>query len=286
MSKLRIIIFGGTGNVGTNLTAHLKNKGMLIVAPLRNEVTAPSNTEKLVDYFRMQAPDVVVNCAAMIGLDQCETMQEAATEVNTLFPQRLSYACEELDIRLIQISTENVYACHDFDEPHFEDSPTHPTTHYGLSKLLGEEPVRAYKNGLVLRLPLVFSSDLTNSRLIVNRLVNEIISGKTVRVASDVYNTPMVLTSVVDKVCELILDSHQHDTNLVNLCSNKVVSLSSLIYDIAEALRIPNAIEPVESKFFNSPVEKPRFGGLKSKFIEPLSYEYMISNFLSERIHL
>ena len=286
MSKLRIIIFGATGNVGTALTAHLKNKGMLIITPPRHEVTAPSNTKKLVKFFRIQAPDVVVNCAAIPRIDQCETMREVATEVNTLFPQNLSCACEELEIKLIQISTDNVYACHDFDEPHFEDSPTYPTTHYGLSKLLGEERVRAYRNGLVLRLPLVFSSDLTNNRLIVNRLVNELISGKTIRVASDVYNTPMALTSVADKICEFILDSHQYDTNLVNLCSNKVVSLSSLIYDIAEALRIPKAIVPVEAKFFNSPVEKPRFGGLKSKFIEPLSYEYMISNFLSERIHL
>lgn len=82
-------------------------------------------------------PAVVVNCAGWTAVDDAETHEAEALEVNGHAVAALADACSAAGARLVHISTDYV-----FDgtsrEPYPEDAPTCPLNAYGRTKLAGE----------------------------------------------------------------------------------------------------------------------------------------------------
>ena len=86
------------------------------------------------------APDVVLNCAALTQVDECEERGAEAMRVNGEGPGVLARACAGRAL-LIHISTEYVFPG-DTNEPLDEEAKPAPRSAYGRSKLAGEESVR------------------------------------------------------------------------------------------------------------------------------------------------
>ena len=91
--------------------------------------------------FRAIRPSVIVNTAAMHHVENCEKQPERAYEVNALGAQNLSIVAQELDAKLVHVSTDYV-----FDgskkTPYVESDPAAPLTVYGNTKLAGETFIR------------------------------------------------------------------------------------------------------------------------------------------------
>jgi len=85
--------------------------------------------------------DVVVNAAAWTDVDNAEQHEVEATRVNGLAPQLLAAACAAARARLVQVSTDYVFAG-DASQPYAEDAPVAPRSAYGRSKAAGEAAVR------------------------------------------------------------------------------------------------------------------------------------------------
>ena len=86
--------------------------------------------------------DVVVNAAAWTAVDDAESNEAAAFEVNATGAANLAIACAVHNTKIVHISTDYV-----FDGastvPYREDAPPAPRAAYGRTKAAGEWAVRA-----------------------------------------------------------------------------------------------------------------------------------------------
>lgn len=136
---MRIVIFGGSGQLGYELLKRAKALRFEIFAPVTSEVDIASR-EQVGHLLETLHPDVVINAAAYTNVDLAESEQEKAFRINAEGPGILAQECDRVRSRLIQVSTDYVFDGV-FSRPIGEDDRVSPLGVYGASKLAGEQAV-------------------------------------------------------------------------------------------------------------------------------------------------
>ncbi len=114
-----------------------------VVAALRGRPVLSFGREELdvTDLDRLKAVvkagDVIVNCAGYTRVDDAETDEDEATQVNGVAVGNLARAAREADGTLVTISTDYVFDG-SAETPYAETQQQHPISAYGRSKAAGE----------------------------------------------------------------------------------------------------------------------------------------------------
>ncbi|MFB6850738.1 dTDP-4-dehydrorhamnose reductase [Streptomyces sp. NPDC056373] len=137
---MRWLVTGAGGMLGRDVVEELTNRGENVVGLDRAalDITDPAAVDAAV---RQHRPDLVVNCAAYTAVDDAETDEARALEVNGDGPRLLARSCAAHSARLIHVSTDYVFSGEARTTPYPEDHPTGPRTAYGRTKLAGEQAV-------------------------------------------------------------------------------------------------------------------------------------------------
>ncbi len=110
--------------------------------------------------LRQTKPDILVNCAAYTAVDKAEEspLQNGfCHRINATAAGELATVCAELDIPIIQVSTDYVFGG-DMNRPYVETDPLNPVNFYGYSKMVGEHLVaRKQPQHVILRTSGLFS---------------------------------------------------------------------------------------------------------------------------------
>ena len=97
-----------------------------------------------------QQVDVIVNCAAYTNVDAAESNESLAEKLNAEAPENLAKAAAAVGALLIHISTDYVFGAEPYNKPCREDQQGTPTGVYGLTKLHGEERIKAVGGDFVI----------------------------------------------------------------------------------------------------------------------------------------
>ena len=135
----RWLVTGAGGMLGTDLVAALIAAGEPVTGLDRAGLDV-TDAAAVSDAIARCRPDVVVNCAAWTAVDDAEASEEQALAVNAGGPANLTTACRAFGARLVQVSTDYVFAG-DASRPYAEDDVPAPRTAYGRTKLAGERAV-------------------------------------------------------------------------------------------------------------------------------------------------
>jgi dTDP-4-dehydrorhamnose reductase len=207
-----------------------------------------------------------VNCVARTGLKACEDDTETAFQVNTVFAQKLCAVTKMLGVDHFQFGTEYAFACDTEGKTYAEDDTNAPSTAYGLTKYLGE-PQKSDTSSFTLRLPLLYGP--THDAQIVGAMLTKLRNGETVRVADDVYSTPVCSIDVAKFLGDAIC-SEARLPSLVHLGSEQLLSLFETVHAFAAHLECTENLLPAKSNDFVPDGSKPRFGGLVSSHVAAL----------------
>lgn len=153
---MRILLLGGTGQVGTEIRALASAGSIEVAAPDLAELDL-TDTSALTKAVRAGPWDAVINAAAYTDVDRAESEEPVAFAVNGDAPSRLAAETERRGIPLIHISTDYVFDGRK-GEPYVEHDRTSPLNAYGRTKLAGEQGVLAAgPRHIILRTSWVYS---------------------------------------------------------------------------------------------------------------------------------
>jgi dTDP-4-dehydrorhamnose reductase len=140
MRNNSIWITGAGGKIGAELLKSLKadTSNKVVGTDTDVDVTNLDDVMHAIDVYR---PSVIINCASLSDFEYCEKNQVEAFRVNALGARNLASASRKCNAKIIQLSTDDVFA-NENDLKLTEFDTPNPKTVYGKSKLAGENFVR------------------------------------------------------------------------------------------------------------------------------------------------
>ena len=265
---MRILLLGGNGQLGRELRRSLAPLGELVVAT-RDGVDADAaanfdDPTALAAMVRGSGADVVVNAAAYTAVDKAEADADAAFRVNSEAPGAIARACARIDALLVHYSTDDVFDG-SASRPYREDDATAPLGVYGISKLAGEDAIRASgARHAILRTAWVYASHGRNFLLTMLRLANE---RDELRVVADQIGAPTPAAWIADATADLIRRGVAESGTWHLVTSGQVSwhGFASAIMEDAHALglleRMPTVV-PITTAEFPTPARRPAYSVL------------------------
>lgn len=166
----RVVVLGGSGMLARGIQESLSSMNIkhLVIGRSTKPQSFDAASALSSTFFRetFRKGDIVVNC---VGLTKAhidsKSIQStrAAVRVNSLFPNELALAAEEMDFRVIQVATDCVFS--GAQGGYNETSPHDPLDVYGKTKSLGES---TSPNVLHLRCSLIGREVPGKSTLLYN----------------------------------------------------------------------------------------------------------------------
>ncbi len=254
------MVFGAGGMLGRELLATPPPPGLRLTGLTHGQadLAFPDQVARALAQHR---PALVINAAAFSNVDAAETEQAAALAGNAQGPENLARACREQGIPLIHVSTDYVFGGRS-DRPYREDDPPDPVNFYGLSKLRGEEAVRAHcPQHLIVRTAWLFGALARN---FIHLMLELMRTRPLIKVVQDQVGCPTPageLARALLGLASAALEPGQTAWGTYHLCGPLTVSRFHFAQMIWEAARPSLAkelvIEPVGGDFFPSPARRP-----------------------------
>lgn len=222
----------------------------------------------------------IVNCAAWTNVDAAETAGEIVETLNAKAPENLALAMKEVNGLLIHISTDYVFGGDPYNTPCKEDQKGTPTGVYGLTKLHGEQKIKAVGcNYVILRTAWLYSEFGKN---FVKTMLNLTATKPQLKVVFDQVGTPTYAYDLAQAIYTILEDYKKEIFNsqfsIVNYPKSGVFHFSNegvcswfdFTKMIAEYAGNKDCdIQPCHSNEFPSPVKRPAFSVLdKTKIKE------------------
>ena len=185
VKSVKVVVIGSGGRLGGAIARQF-GLNHRVVAFDRKALDL-SRPEIIEDRLLPIEFDLLINTAAITGVDYCEHHQREAYSVNAQGPGQMARICASKGARMVQVSTDYVY---DGSEPgeKSETSPLNPLGAYAKSKLTGELAVQSEEpTALILRTAWIFGPDRPSFiDLILDRASEE----EQVDAITDKYSSP------------------------------------------------------------------------------------------------
>ncbi|GAA2767977.1 dTDP-4-dehydrorhamnose reductase [Streptomyces paradoxus] len=258
---MKWLITGAGGMLGRDVVGELTSRGESVVGLDRAalDITSPEAVDAAV---REHRPGLVVNCAAYTAVDDAETDEARALEINGDGPRLLARACAAHDARMIHVSTDYVFSGEARTTPYPEDHPTGPRTAYGRTKLAGERAVLEELPGAsaIVRTAWLYG---VHGASFVRTMIGLEARRDTLDVVDDQRGQPTWSADVAERIADLgpLLGPRAHGV------FHATGSGEATWYDLAREVfsligADPDRVRPTSSAAFPRPAPRPAYSAL------------------------
>jgi dTDP-4-dehydrorhamnose reductase len=214
------------------------------------------DADAVTGWIETSAPSAVINCAAYTAVDDCETDEQAAMRINGTAVGFLAAACNAVGARLVQISTDYVFAG-DSKRPYREDDPVGPLSAYGRTKLRGEELAVTAHRHLIVRTAWLYGH---GGRNFVDAIRRQIDSGaNTLEVVADQRGSPTYCHDLAGAVLDLI---HSDAEGMLHAVNTGETTWHGFAVAIASSLKAAVEVKQVTTDKVPRPAPRPAYSVL------------------------
>lgn len=262
---MNILVTGANGQLGNEMQIVAKeSKDKYIFTDVCDGYEKLDITD--LDAIRTMVKDndvkCIINCAAWTNVDKAETAGEIVETLNATAPENLAKAMKEVDGLLVHISTDYVFGGDPYNTPCREEQKGTPTGVYGLTKLHGEEKIKAVGGHyIIIRTAWLYSEFGHN---FVKTMLNLTATKPQLKVVFDQAGTPTYAGDLADVIFNIIENrKFKGNDGIYHFSNEGVCSWYDFTKKIAELAGNNDCdIEPCHSTEFPSPVKRPAYSVL------------------------
>jgi dTDP-4-dehydrorhamnose reductase len=254
----RWLVTGAAGLLGTDLVAALERGGHSVTGLGRSGLDV-TDADAVADAVARYRPDVVVNCAAWTAVDDAEAAEEQALAVNAAGAAHLAAACDQAGARLVQVSTDYVFAGTGA-RPYAEYDAPAPRTAYGRTKLAGERAVldRLPRAGYIVRTAWLYGA---HGPCFPRTMIAREGQQRTVDVVDDQYGQPTWAADVAGQI--IALADSAAKPGIYHATSSGRTTWFGLAREIFLLLGAdPDRVRPIPSGALSRPAPRPAYSVL------------------------
>ena len=206
----------------------------------------------------------IVNCAAWTNVDGAEVPEkyDLVEMLNAKAPENLAIAMKEVGGVLVHISTDYVFGGDPYNTPCREEQKGTPTGVYGLTKLHGEQKIKATGvDYVIFRTAWLYSEFGKNFVKTMHYLTA---SKPNLKVVFDQVGTPTYAYDLAKAIVDVITQrKYKGNTGIYHFSNEGVCSWFDFTKMIAEYTGNTGCdIQPCHSNEFPSPVKRPAYSVL------------------------
>ena len=268
---LNVLATGTNGQLGSEIKELSKEYSYNFFFTNRSNIDVTSK-DNVKDFCQINNINVIINCAGYTAVDKAESDEINADLINRKAVKKLSLVCQELNIKLVHISTDYVFDGKNF-KPYCEEYKTNPQSVYGKSKLDGENEMIKInpKNSIIIRTSWVYSYYGNNFVKTMIRLGKE---KESLGVIFDQIGTPTYAKDLAKLILDILPKIDNQKVAIYNYSNEGVLSWYDFAKEIMKMAKLNCKINPIETFEYPTPAIRPHFSLLnKSKIKDKFNIE-------------
>ena len=266
---MKILITGGNGMLGRTLQRELADHELTIADLPDWDIT---DGDQFLAKTLAVAPALIIHCAAMTKVDDCEQKRDLAFRLNEEGTRNVAIAAKTCGARLIAISTDYVFSGEPPREPWAwsETDIPRPRTVYGASKFAGEQMVQFLhpENSVILRIAWLYGRGGPSFIHTMAKLGAQ--EGAPLKVVNDQRGNPTSTKTVADVIKFLI--AHPEVSGIVHGTCENQCTWYELTVELFRQLGLKREVVPCTTEEFPRPAPRPRNSALKKSVLNLLGY--------------
>jgi dTDP-4-dehydrorhamnose reductase len=210
----RFVVTGASGLLGLNLSLMINQQdevlGIANTSPLQGlpfdiqiiDLVCENFQKNVLDHFK---PDVVIHCAAIANLEECESNPALAYETNARVPGELALQCRQKGVKFLHISTDAVFDGKTGNYSELDE--TNPLSVYAKTKRAAEENVQNHNPDAIIARVNFFGWSLSGTRSLAEFFYHNLKSKIPIKGFVDIHFCPLYISHL----SELLLDMVKMD---------------------------------------------------------------------------
>ena len=269
-----VLVTGSSGQVGNEIKAISSDYSYNFFFTDRNNIDITSK-DSIKEFCKTNNINVIINCAAYTAVDKAQSDEINADLINRKAVKKLALVSQELNIKLIHISTDYVFDGKNF-KPYCEEFQTNPQSIYGKTKLDGENEMRDInpKNSIIIRTSWIYSYYGNNFVKTMLRLGKE---KEELGVIFDQVGTPTYAKHLATTILDILPKIENSKVEIYNYSNEGVLSWYDFAKEIMKMAKLNCKVKAIETYQYPTPAKRPYFSLLnkskiKSKFNLEIPY--------------
>ena len=265
---MKILITGGKGMLGRTLQKELAEHEIVVADLPEWDITDDTGFVTKVGEAK---PDLIIHCAAMTKVDDCEAKRDLAFKLNEEGSRNVALAAKACGARLFAISTDYVFSGEPPREPWAwsETDIPRPRTVYGASKFAGEQMIQMIlPEAVIVRIAWLYGSGGPSFVHTMAKLGAQ--EGAPLKVVNDQRGNPTSTKTVAD-VIKFLMTKPDVSGIVHGTCEDQC-TWYDLTIELFRLLGLKREVVPCTTEEFPRPAPRPHNSALKKSVLNLLGY--------------
>ena len=258
----RILLTGGSGFLSSNWSLDTRNiffNYALVRSKNKNKFLKLfqidfKNNKDLIQVFKKVKPKIVIHTAAITDVDKCEMNKKLSEKVNFQLTKKISNICKKEKIKLIFISSDQVFSQKKKNTENFRKSPIN---FYSLHKSMSEDFIKKNLNDYLIIRTNFFGVAPNSKKSFLNFVKYNLEKGKKIQLIDNLIHNPISVHLLIKYLTILIKQNYK---GVFHISSNEKITKFELGIQICKVFNLNEKfIEKTDLSSFNFKAKRPKY---------------------------